>query len=127
MKAVWSQSNSSLRSTTIQIVPVSGYSPTTIAQTLMNILGTRLHHNTALTPHFSAMKLNGIVTMKSEMNGISTHGYSYSTKLIRDIPSTTLIVSIVPCSHASFLCTALILHIISGIEPSGCITDTLCF
>jgi hypothetical protein len=40
--------------------------PTIITHVLPTILGIRLHHKTALIPHFSAMKLNGIVTMKSE-------------------------------------------------------------
>lgn len=40
--------------------------PTITAQTLMTTLGTRLNHSTVLTPHFLAMKLKGIVTIKSE-------------------------------------------------------------
>jgi hypothetical protein len=39
--------------------------PTTTAQMLIQNLGTKLHHSTTLTPHLSATKLNGTVTMKS--------------------------------------------------------------
>lgn len=71
-----------------------------MAHALITIRGTRLHHSTVLTPHFSAIKLNGMVTTKSGINGISTHGYY---KLINHVPKTTFIVSILPCSHANFL------------------------
>jgi len=79
------------------------YIPTTIAHALITIRGTRLHHNTLLTPHFSATKLNGMVTTKSDIHSISSNGFSLDTILINHIPNTTLIVSILPCSHASFL------------------------
>mgnify|MGYP006877412630 CR=1 FL=1 len=52
------------------IIPVkthrpNSHIPITIAHALMKNLGTRLHQSTTLIPHRSAIKLNGIVTIKS--------------------------------------------------------------
>ena len=85
----------------VDVTNVETTIPTIIAHALPTILGIRLHHKTALIPHFSAMKLNGIVTIKSEANNISPHDYSHNTNLVKHIPHTTLIVSMLPCNHAS--------------------------
>jgi hypothetical protein len=85
----------------VEVTKVETTIPTMIAHVLPTILGIRLHHKTALIPHFSAMKLNGIVTIKSEANNISPHDYSNNMQLAKHIPHTTLIVSMLPCNHAS--------------------------
>lgn len=67
--------------------------PTVIAHTLMNMRGKRLHHSTTRTPYFSATKLKGIVTRKSDSREIRNEG------LMDDrphVPHTTIVVSMMP-------------------------------
>jgi hypothetical protein len=87
------------------------YTPATNAHTTRNSLGIRLHRSTTLMPNFCAMKLNGIVTKKSSINISNTKSQHISFHE----PQTISVVSMIPCSQASLLCTSSILHSFSGI------------